>query len=172
MRKLWDTYFEDMSKDFGMIHDTSSTTQLQCTLKSVNYCLESMVKSINKYDLPCIDHQLPEVILSKCREVVKEMSVQIPTEDLEAQSKLNPEQEQTFKTILHSDDCGRDRLLSVDGPRGTGKIYLYRALLENVRSRGIIALATTTNGISALILLGGHTTHSRFDIPLQTNETT
>ncbi|XP_075110437.1 uncharacterized protein LOC142181314 [Nicotiana tabacum] len=131
-----------------------------------------MGKSINKYDLPCIDHQLPEVVQSECREVVEEMSVQILTEDLEAQSKLNPEQEQAFNTILHSVDCGTDSLFFVDGPGGTGKTYLYRALLENVRSRGMIALATATSGVAASILPGGRTTHSSFDIPLQTNETT
>nr|XP_016480259.1 PREDICTED: ATP-dependent DNA helicase PIF3-like [Nicotiana tabacum] len=58
------------------------------------------------------------------------------------------------------------------GPGGTGKTLLYRALLANVRSQGMIALATATSGVATAILPRGHTTHSRFDIPLQTNETT
>jgi len=52
------------------------------------------------------------------------------------------------------------------------KTYLYRALLANVRLRGTIALATTTSGVVASILPGGRTTHSRFEIPLQTIEST
>ncbi|XP_016446614.2 uncharacterized protein LOC107771698 [Nicotiana tabacum] len=36
----------------------------------------------------------------------------------------------------------------------------------------MIALATTTNGVAASILPGGRTAHSRFDIPLQTNDST
>ncbi|CAA0811538.1 Unknown protein, partial [Striga hermonthica] len=52
----------------------------------------------------------------------------------------------------------------VDGPGGTGKSFLYRALLATVRSRGCIALATATSGIVASILPGGRTTHSRFKI--------
>nr|XP_016475596.1 PREDICTED: ATP-dependent DNA helicase PIF1-like [Nicotiana tabacum] len=36
----------------------------------------------------------------------------------------------------------------------------------------MIALATTTSGVAATILSGGRTSHSRFDIPLQTNDTT
>ncbi|XP_009802186.1 ATP-dependent DNA helicase PIF1-like [Nicotiana sylvestris] len=93
-------------------------------------------------------------------------------EDYEAQSKLNHEQAQAFKTILHSIDSGTTRLFFVNGPGGTGKIFLYHALLANVRSKGMIALATATSGVAAVILPGGRTAHSRFDISLQTNDTT
>lgn len=36
----------------------------------------------------------------------------------------------------------------------------------------MIALATATSGVAAGIMSGGRTTHSRFKIPLKTNETT
>jgi hypothetical protein len=45
----------------------------------------------------------------------------------------------------------------VDGPGGTGKTFLYKALLARVRSKGLIAIATTTSGIA----------HSRFKIPIK-----
>ncbi|CAA0842066.1 Unknown protein [Striga hermonthica] len=54
----------------------------------------------------------------------------------------------------------------IDGPGGTGKSFLYRALLATIRSRGNIALATATSGIAASILPGGRTAHSRFKIPI------
>ena len=54
----------------------------------------------------------------------------------------------------------------VDGPGGTGKTFLYKALLARVRSEGLIAIATTTSGIVASILPGGRTAHSRFKIPI------
>ncbi|XP_015160727.1 ATP-dependent DNA helicase PIF1-like [Solanum tuberosum] len=69
-------------------------------------------------------------------------------------------------------DAGTTGIFFVDGPGGTGKTYLYRALLANVRSRGMIGLATTTSSVAASILPGGRTSHSRFEIPLQTNEST
>ncbi|XP_070009184.1 uncharacterized protein [Nicotiana sylvestris] len=55
---------------------------------------------------------------------------------------------------------------------GTEKTFLYRALIANLISRGMIALATTTSGVASAILPGGRTAHSRFDIPLQTTDTT
>ena len=69
-------------------------------------------------------------------------------------------------------NAGTTAIFFVDGPGGTGKTYLYRALLANVRSRGIIDLATATSRVAASILPGGHTSHSRFEIPLQTSEST
>ncbi|XP_020418019.1 uncharacterized protein LOC109948727 [Prunus persica] len=52
---------------------------------------------------------------------------------------------------------------------GTGKTYLYHALLANMRGLGYIVLATSTFGIAATILPSGRTTHSRFKIPLSTD---
>ncbi|CAK8562648.1 unnamed protein product [Lathyrus sativus] len=54
----------------------------------------------------------------------------------------------------------------VDGPRGKGKIFLYRALMASLRSRGEIVLATASAGIAATLLPDGRTAHSRFKIPI------
>ncbi|KAF3634153.1 hypothetical protein FXO37_26634 [Capsicum annuum] len=43
---------------------------------------------------------------------------------------------------------------------------------SNVRSRCMIALAPAASGVAATILPGGRTTRSRFEIPLQTNDST
>nr|XP_051229452.1 uncharacterized protein LOC127347285 [Lolium perenne] len=64
-------------------------------------------------------------------------------------------------------DYREDRYFFVDGPRGTGKTYLYKALLAKVRDMGLIAIATATSGIAASIMPGGRTAHSRFKIPIK-----
>ena len=51
----------------------------------------------------------------------------------------------------------------------TGKTFLYKALLAIVRSKGEIALATTSCGVATSILPRGCTTHSRFKIPIHEN---
>ena len=58
----------------------------------------------------------------------------------------------------------------MDGPGGTGKTYLYRALLAKVQSMDLIAVATATSGIAASIMPGGRTAHSRFKIPIKLEE--
>lgn len=60
----------------------------------------------------------------------------------------------------------------MDGPRGIGKKFLYHALLENVRLKGMIKLASATSGVAETILPTGRTTHLRFDISLQADEAT
>jgi hypothetical protein len=54
----------------------------------------------------------------------------------------------------------------VDGPRGTGKTFLYRCLIATVHLEGLIAVATATSGIAS-IMPGGRTAHSVFKIPIK-----
>ncbi|XP_070035691.1 ATP-dependent DNA helicase PIF1-like [Nicotiana tomentosiformis] len=62
------------------------------------------------------------------------------------------------------------RTFFVDGPGGTGKTFLYRALLATIRSQGFIALATATSGVAASILPGGRTAHSRFKMSIDIDD--
>ncbi|XP_027109519.2 uncharacterized protein [Coffea arabica] len=59
-----------------------------------------------------------------------------------------------------------DGFLQSMGKSDTGKTFLYRALLADVRTKGYLALATATSGIVASILPGGRTAHSRFKISI------
>lgn len=61
----------------------------------------------------------------------------------------------------------QNNVFFVDGPGGTGKTFLYKALLAHVRALGHIALAVASSGIAALLLDGGVTAHSRFKIPIK-----
>nr|GEX56662.1 hypothetical protein [Tanacetum cinerariifolium] len=50
-----------------------------------------------------------------------------------------------------------------------GKNILYKVLLAEVCSRGLIALATASSGVASNNMLGGRTSHSRFKIPINLN---
>ncbi|POG67633.1 DNA helicase Pif1 like protein, partial [Rhizophagus irregularis DAOM 181602=DAOM 197198] len=82
---------------------------------------------------------------------------------------LNKDQRAIYYAVLSSihDTC---TCFFVDGPGGTGKTFLYNTLLATVRSCGEIALAVASLGISALLIDGGRTAHSRFRIPLKLHE--
>ncbi|XP_022897839.1 ATP-dependent DNA helicase PIF4-like [Olea europaea var. sylvestris] len=56
---------------------------------------------------------------------------------------------------------------SIGGPGGTGKTFLYKALVAVVRSRQLIALATVSSGVAASLMPAGRTGHKRFKILLQ-----
>jgi hypothetical protein len=97
-----------------------------------------------------------------------------------AELDFNADQRNVFDSIMGvitdpmRDDPGLDiesKLFFVDGPGGTGKTFLFNALLTAVRRQGGIALAVASSGTASLLLEGGRTAHSRFKIPLDVNET-
>ena len=102
---------------------------------------------------------------------MKEKSVQVSHEDYDAEKKLNLKQKVAFTIIMERINLGRSSAFFIDGPGAIGKTFLYRALLAQVRSRRLIALATTTSRVAAVILLGGRTTHSRFILSFNPNDT-
>ena len=59
-----------------------------------------------------------------------------------------------------------ENVIYLDGPAGTGKTTLYRALLAQQRASGNIALAASFSGIAAQQLPGGKTVHSRWRLPV------
>lgn len=89
---------------------------------------------------------------------------------MRAIENLNEKQRIAFNEIIERVNCKKSGAFFIDGPGGTGKTFLYRALLAKIRSQGDIALATATSGIAASLLPGGRTAHSRFKIPLDLAE--
>lgn len=101
------------------------------------------------------------------RELREELVVGVDQEHLDIYTCLNNEQRAGFDEIIDHVLNKKNQLFFVDGPGGTGKTFLYKALLARVRSEGLIAIATATSGIAASILPGGRTAHSRFKIPIK-----
>ena len=58
----------------------------------------------------------------------------------------------------------------IDGPGGTGKTFLYSALLSTIRSKGKIALAVVSSGIASCLIENGRTAQSRFKIPVNLDD--
>ena len=128
-----------------------------------------MGKDISSFPLPEIDdsYDAPD---NEAREIIEESTIEVDPEHLGLSSFLNPEQRYAYDEILATINSGQGGVFFVDGPGGTGKTYLYKALLAKVRAEGKIAIATATSGVAASILPGGRTAHSRFKIPLNTED--
>ncbi|KAF5447321.1 hypothetical protein F2P56_032880 [Juglans regia] len=167
-RELWERFEQEMSVDFKSTKDSMFNVRMQ-VLRSISFTLESMGKGINSFHLLddniCFDEDQFE-----SREIDDELSVEIPEEDIVASKALNSEQRHVYNSVLGNVFSNRATTFVVDGPGGTGKTFLYKALLAAVRSRKLVALATASSGVAASILPGGRTAHSRFKIPLDTDE--
>ena len=101
------------------------------------------------------------------KEINEELSIVISDRDMLAASTLNEEQKYAFDFILEKVFTNEAATCFIDGRGGTKKTYLYRAALSAVRSKNLIALATTSSRVAATILPGGRTAHSRFKLPLE-----
>ncbi|XP_041007558.1 uncharacterized protein LOC121252142 [Juglans microcarpa x Juglans regia] len=128
-----------------------------------------MGKDINSYHLLdndiCFDKKE-----FQSREINDELVVKISEEDIAASESLNSEQQHVYNAMLEKVFANQNAAFFVNGPSGTGKTFMYKALLATVRSRKLVALATVSSGVVASILSGGRTAHSRFKLPLDTNE--
>ena len=137
----------------------------QMVLIDIQKLLESMQKDIKMYPLPDIDDTYdPSGDIP--REIFEEASVEATIDDMALPKTLNKEQQTAYNEIMSTVDSDNGVLFFVDGPSGTRKTYLYRALLTTIRSQNKIAVATTTSIVAASIMPGGRTAHSRLKIPL------
>ena len=80
--------------------------------------------------------------------------------------QANVQQREILDAITSTIESNRTSLFFIDGPGGTGKTYIENLLLVWVRSTGRIALAVASSGIASILLNGGHTSYSRFKIPI------
>ncbi|KAM3398671.1 hypothetical protein P3S68_002187 [Capsicum galapagoense] len=126
-----------------------------------------MGRDINEFNL------VPETIISS--KITNETNIfrkniVVSTEELLLHKKLNTEQKKSYDTILRRIFSDKPGKFFIDGPGGNGKTFLYCALLATVRSKGFIALATTTSGVAASLLPRGRTAHSRFKYSINIDE--
>jgi hypothetical protein len=86
------------------------------------------------------------------------------------QDSFNLDQAAVFDEIMHAVNNKTGQTFFLHGPGGTGKTYVYTTLCHQIRSQGMIVLCVASSGIAALLLPGGRTSHSCFQIPLIINE--
>jgi PIF1-like helicase len=165
VRKLWDEHYESMSEDYRRTCGNDARVQ-NIVLSSIKSFLQSMGKNLQIFDLPDLNECFDSVGCAY-REINEEFSIMVEDEHLRARDTLNGDQKIAFDEIIQHVNENKCGVFFVDGPGGTGKSFLYKTLLAEVRSRGLIAIVTASSGVVANNLPGGRTVHSRFKIPLQ-----
>ncbi|KAI9165654.1 hypothetical protein LWI28_018138 [Acer negundo] len=161
---LWNKFENFLSEDYNKMNTVwpNLTTK---TLQSINSTLELVGKNISDYHL--VDYNIDFNEDEKgLRDINDELKVIVPEQDILAISSLNSEQKNEYNIILERVFSEKPGAFFIDGPGGTGKTFLYRAILAMIRSKHLVAIATASSRVPASILPGGRTAHSRFKIPL------
>nr|XP_045089630.1 uncharacterized protein LOC123497280 [Aegilops tauschii subsp. strangulata] len=168
VRILWDRHLEPMSDDYRRTRPSPNEVE-QMVLLDIRAMLQSMGKDIIDFTLLTIDDVF-DPTEGEAREIIEESTVEFDESDTKFSSSLNLEQRAAYDEILLAVERGDGGVFFIDGPRGIGKTFLYRAILAKVRGEGKIAIATATSGVAASIMPGGRTAHSRFKIPLSCDD--
>ncbi|GKD56607.1 helicase-like protein [Tanacetum coccineum] len=155
---------QSLSKDYSL--NCASAERVQnMVLTDISAILQSMGRSLSDFDLPNITTDVRSYAFG-CREVHEECSIVVQEDDILARHSLNSDQKNAYDAIIRHVDANSPSVFFINGPRGTAKTFLYKALLATVRSCGLIALATASSGAVANNMTGGRTAHSRFKIPI------
>ncbi|CAN0273274.1 unnamed protein product, partial [Scytosiphon promiscuus] len=186
---LWQSHRNSLAEDF--LHEARATdpSREMCdefhnlALLHIDRCLRAVGSGVVAYRLPSPVEPAPRDLPY---EIIEELAGHNHDElrrlQDESIGQFNTEQRAAFDCIMAAqaalldEDGGRRRVLPadqagrgfffVDGPGGTGKTFLYSAVLAAIRSRGKIALAVASSGVASTLLPRARTAHSLFMIPI------
>ncbi|OMO74609.1 DNA helicase PIF1, ATP-dependent [Corchorus olitorius] len=142
-----------------------------CVLSCIDDVLHQYGTSLEEKNLPLPPFDL--LCNQQDRLIFEEISYdrdEMKTDHSRFVSSLNPQQQSIFQAITESVAAAAGKMFFVHGHGGTGKTFLWKAVLADTRLNGHIALAVASSGIAALLLPGGRTAHSRFRIPLSIDQ--
>jgi chromosomal replication initiation ATPase DnaA len=138
-----------------------------------NHLLDELSSLFSRNGTRMRDHNLPEMTThlesaSGNRLIQEEHSYcadQLMGEAENLINKLNEQQLTAFKSITETVLNDRPGFFFVSGYGGTGKTFLWGAVVAWLRAHQKIVLTVASSGVAALLLPGGRTAHSRFKIP-------
>jgi hypothetical protein len=107
---------------------------------------------------PCENSMISDELSQDCESLIKTAEAM--------QKKFNKDQEKAFIAIVDRVREDKPGLFFVSGHGGTGKTFLWNALVAYLRGYKRIVLTVASSGIASLLLPGGRTAHSRFKIPI------
>ncbi|KAM0859110.1 hypothetical protein ACQ4PT_047400 [Festuca glaucescens] len=179
-RRLFDRYWRYMADDIlirieaslgnsgGAIPSDYLHTQLLQELNLMFAKNGSMLSSFNLTVGP-----IPAGQILGNRLILEELQYDrniLAAESISLKSRLNGEQTLIYTEIMDAVNAPVGSAYFVSGHGGTGKTFLWNAIVTAVRADGKIVLAVASSGVASLLLPGGRTGHSRFRIPVQIDE--
>ena len=177
-KELWEKFKDKLCEDFTRmeskkLNPNKYTMQemYDKALKSINFYLEQLNKSLTDVGLP-----LPsDLDLETGNQLFSEIKDDLTVSDIaKSIESLNNDQKNVYENILAAvNDSNTDkRLFFIDAPGGTGKTYMLNKIIEKLTFDGKNVCATASSGVSAILLNGGGTIHSKFRLPQEIDEDT
>ncbi|XP_022883840.1 uncharacterized protein LOC111400679 [Olea europaea var. sylvestris] len=163
---LWDKFKVYMIDDYVYQNISVEVAELRA-LEDISSILKSLGKNVNNYAMVSFNVNIDEI--EKLRRMVEDETIHFDTQGgFDCATTLNKEQQFAYDTIMKKVKLESNGAFFIDDPGGTGKTFLYKALLSGVSSQNLIALTTASSRVCASLLPRGRIGHSRFKIHLET----
>jgi hypothetical protein len=173
---FWDKYKEHICDDckvalqcHGIVEP--SIKQIESwTLHSLRDALAKFSKTLEDFGLPTLSVAFDRLETNRLLKVERDYNVEVlQAEVVMAIESLNDGQRVAYNGVINAYAAHHAKVIFTDGLGGTSKTYIENLILNAVRSRGDIALAVASLGITALLLSEGRTAHSYLKIPIALN---
>ncbi|KAG5607148.1 hypothetical protein H5410_028640 [Solanum commersonii] len=127
--------YEDLRTVNGRYYNTfREAAEKNGLLASDNNLIECMLEVAN-YQMPySLRHLFATLIMQQARDIHLERNITVTNEDLLLHTHLNKEQQKAYNVILNRISLKKSGAFFIDDPGGTGKTYLYRALLATIEN--------------------------------------
>nr|GEW70121.1 DNA helicase [Tanacetum cinerariifolium] len=175
--KLWRKYWRRMSDDIprttskslriSQLHINDPVLE-EYALFELEFILKTFSKSLEYFGLPPLSRDLLDELRN--RELMEEKSYnheELAQEVIHLVPRLNTDQKAICDRVLNTTTAKQQELIFVYGHGGTGKTFLWKTIINTLRSQGKIVLAVASSGIASLLLPSGRTAHSRLKFPLE-----
>jgi hypothetical protein len=175
--KVWQLLADDIQYN---MRKTLNLPSYQMPINEIrDHLLDKLSILFNKCGSNIRDYNLPQKTNSAGssygnRYIEEQLSYDFNALLSEAQNlhmKLNEQQLYAFNTIVHTVLSNKSGFFFLSGYGGTGKTFLWNAIVTHLRAQKRIVLTVASSGVASLLLPGGRTAHSRFKIPCELDET-
>ena len=166
--ELWNQFKDDLvDVHNNSVNDDDLYRQALSEINTNLYSSNSSM-SLSSFGFSTEQYTLPHI------EEVDSIPIPEQSEVEQSENQLTEEQREIYGTVnsglMGTLDLSRS-LLYVDGPGGTGKSFLFNAILLKAVSLQKRVLPLAFTGIAATLLRGGRTIHSSFGIPVNQSNT-
>ncbi|XP_053164882.1 uncharacterized protein LOC128350484 [Hemicordylus capensis] len=164
MQELFTKYEDHLIEDYAHKHLHHNK---ECTVCR-DLALQEIEKFLTLHGKRCTDYGLT-YNKHNTKHLTETYSQAYENQTAEHMSKtFNAEQRAAMKEIITASQNNKleHRCFFLDGPGGSGKTYLYKAILNTIRGQNELALPVASTGIAANLLQGGRTYHSQFKLPV------
>ena len=169
---LWEKFKLDLCEDYLFKTKNNIELSLNLALNDINELLKNNDKSCNDEHLPMPNLEMIKTYINSNinhLQNTKYTQKEHTAIAKELISNLNSEQKSIYEKVInkvYNPNAKNSNVFFIDGPGGSGKTYLFKSLIHQLRSVEDVVVPVAWTGIASSLVDGGKTVHSTFSLTI------